>query len=105
MAHYLVRASAIRDRLPELEDELRRGAFVGLEPFGREVSRVLADARVRDDGSATWEEEDYCRPPLAQERAAVLDDYFEAIEVEPVERGDGWGRIEALPRLFPGLPS
>jgi hypothetical protein len=103
MAHYLVRARPKADRLPELEGELRRGAYVELRPFGREVSQVLADARVADDGGAIWEEEDYCRPPLAQERAAVLDDYFEAIEVEPVERGAGWRGIDALPRLFPGL--
>jgi hypothetical protein len=105
VAHYLVRARPKQDRLAELEDELRRGAFVRLEPFGREVSRVLADARVQDDGATVWEEEDYCRPPLAQERAAVLDAYFDTIEVEAVGRGDGWSRIEALPRLFPGLPA
>lgn len=105
MAHYLVRARPKADRLPELEEELRRGAYVALRPFGREVSRVLADARVEDDGGAIWEEEDYCRPPLAQERAAVLDEYFEALEVESVERGAGWRAIEALPRLFPGLPN
>jgi hypothetical protein len=28
------------------------------------------------------EEEDYCSPPLAQERAAVLDTYFDDITVE-----------------------
>jgi hypothetical protein len=33
----------------------------------------------------------------------VLDRYFDAISVEPVERGEGWQRIEALPPLFPAL--
>jgi hypothetical protein len=55
------------------------------------------------DGTAVWEEEDYCRPPLAEERAAVLDHYFDGIAVERVERGAGWRRIADLPRLFPGL--
>jgi hypothetical protein len=50
-----------------------------------------------------WEEEDYCRPPLAQERAAVLDDYFDKLQVEPVREGEGWLRIEGLERLFPDL--
>ena len=50
-----------------------------------------------------WEEEDYCRPPLAQERAAVLDRYFEQISVEAVERDGGWKRIADLPALFPAL--
>jgi hypothetical protein len=52
---------------------------------------------------AVWEEEDYCRPPLAEERAAVLDDYFDQIEVEPVTPGEGWEQIERLPFLFPDL--
>jgi len=101
MAHYLVSARAKAGRLDELEDELRRGAFADLQPFGREVNRCLSAARVAEDGMSTWEEEDYCRPPLVQERAAVLDDYFDEIAVERVEQGKGWARIEGLPRLFP----
>jgi hypothetical protein len=50
---------------------------------------------------AVWEEEDYCAPPLAQERAAVVDDYFHDLRVEKVKEGEGWGKIETLPRLFP----
>ena len=41
--------------------------------------------KLRDDGYAVWEEEDYCTPPLAQERAAVLDGFFDG------PRGDGCG--------------
>jgi hypothetical protein len=42
------------------------------------------------------------RPPLAQEREAVLvDTYFRDLKVEPVQEGDGWEKIEDLPRLFP----
>ena len=41
----------------------------------------------------------------AMERAAVLDDYFEDIQVEAVKPGDGWRRIRDLPQLFPALPS
>jgi hypothetical protein len=36
---------------------------------------------------------------LAEERAAVLDNYFDEIGVERVDAGEGWKRIEALPRL------
>jgi hypothetical protein len=39
--------------------------------------------RIRKDGVAVWEEEDYCRTPLVQERAAVLDNYFHDLRVEP----------------------
>ena len=72
-----------------------------LEPFGRALHHSLMNARV--DGAAevaVWEEEDYCRPPLAMERAAVLDDYFTDLTVESVERGAGWKAIESLPSLW-----
>jgi hypothetical protein len=36
---------------------------------------------------------------LAEERAAVLDNYFDEISVERVDAGEGWKRIEALPKL------
>ena len=101
MAYYLVTATAKTDRLADLEARLARGAFVALRPFGEEVSYCLCNARLSPDGTAVWEEEDYCRPPLAQERAAVLDDYFDGIDVETVAEGAGWRRIAGLPRLFP----
>ena len=86
----------------ELAERLAADAFIDLKPFGRALTKGLRNARLEPAG-AIWEEEDYCAPPLAEERAAVLDAYFEAITVEPVARGDGWRRIEALPRLFPAL--
>ena len=46
---------------------------------------------------------DYCQPPLAEERAAVLDHYFEELTVEPVVEGTGWELIEPLPAMFPKL--
>ena len=102
MAHYLVRARPKSARVGELGERLAADAFIDLEPFGRALTRGLRGARVQGD-HAVWEEEDYCAPPLAEERAAVLDTYFEAITVEPVAAGEGWRRIEALPRLFPNL--
>ena len=103
MAHYLVTAKPRPDRLAELEARLARAEFVPLRPFGQALSLSLNGARVRQDGTAVWEEEDYCRPPLAEERAAVLDSYFDGIAIQPVEQGAGWRQIADLPRLFPGL--
>ena len=31
----------------------------------------------------------------------MLDTYFRDLKVEPVQEGDGWEKIEDLPRLFP----
>ena len=103
MAHYLVRARAKPEMLRELADRLAADAFSRLEPFGRALTRGLRGARV-DGDHTVWEEEDYCAPPLAEERAAVLDTYFDEIAVEPVAVGQGWRRIDALPHLFPELP-
>ena len=101
MAHYLVTAMPKPGRLAELAARLGRDEFLQMQPFGRTLTRSLRAARSREDGSAVWEEEDYCRPPLAEERAAVLDGYFDGLEVEAVNRDSGWRRIESLPRLFP----
>src|ERR687885_119246 len=79
MTQYLVRAVPLAERLPELARRLRAGEFRQMRPFGRALTESLEDARVAPDGRAVWEEEDYCSPPLAQERAAVLDAYFRAL--------------------------
>lgn len=99
MAHYLVRAKPKPERLPDLHRQLRNETFIGLRPFGKALTYSLNNARTELDGTAVWEEEDYCSPPLAQERAAVLDTYFDEITVEVVDAGEGWIRIEDLPKL------
>lgn len=103
MAFYLVEATPRTEQLDELEQKLANDAFVDLRPFGSTISHSLRNARRRPDGRVVWEEEDYCTPPLAQEREAVLDDYFRSIDVEPVTEGEGWSRIRGLPPLFPHL--
>jgi len=103
MAHYLVTAKPKPDRLEALRENLARRAYAPMRPFGKAMTYSLENARLRDDGYATWEEEDYCTPPLAQERAAALDEFFDELRVTPVEERAGWAAIEPLPRLFPGL--
>lgn len=100
MAYYLVRATPKADRLPELAEKLRQNAFLTLRPFGPAVSHGLNNARWESEQVAIWEEEDYCSPPLAMERAAVLDHYFDDIRVERVQKEEGWKRITSLPKLF-----
>lgn len=101
VAHYLVRAKPKPERLAELHTQLEENAFVNLRPFGKALTYSLTEARAQPDGAAIWEEEDYCSPPLAQERAAVLDRYFDEIKVEQVNAGEGWKRINDLPKLTP----
>ena len=105
MAHYLVTAKPKSHRFEDLLTNLRKNAYASLRPFGRTLTYSLENARLREDGYATWEEEDYCSPPLAQETAAVLDEFFEELDVTRVREGTGWKKIESLPRLFPELAS
>lgn len=100
MAYYLVRARAKKSKLEELKTRLLSGEIRAMRPFGTALDESLRGARVQGDGLLVWEEQDYCVPPLAMERAAVLDDYFGEIEVEPVPKGQGWKQIAKLPRLW-----
>jgi hypothetical protein len=52
------------------------------------------------DDWAVWEENDYCSPPLAMERASVLDEYFTYLSVEKVAKGKGWERSDHLHSLW-----
>lgn len=100
MAFYLVKARPREGRLGELREWLDSGEISQMRPFGQTLQHSLENARLREDGWVMWEEEDYCRPPLAQERKAVLDKHFKDISVEPVSRGEAWDRLEDLPRLW-----
>jgi hypothetical protein len=101
MAHYIVRAKPIADLLDELRGRLASGEINRMQPFGRALHYSLENARTLDDATAIWEEEDYCIPPLAQERAAILDTYFTELSVERVEAGEGWQQLGDLPLLLP----
>lgn len=103
MAYYLVRARPIGS-LEALRARVESGEIRGMRPFGGAMDHALRHAR-QDSEWLVWEEEDYCRPPLAMERAAVFDDYFTDLRVEKVDAGEGWKRIEALPPLWEGLAS
>ena len=103
MAHYLVTAKPKSDRLGDLLGNLRKNVYSSMRPFGRTLTYSLRNARLREDGYATWEEEDYCSPPLAEERAAALDEFFDELNITPVQEGTGWEKIKSLPLLFPEL--
>jgi hypothetical protein len=102
MVIWLVKAKPRYERLGELRKRLDSGEISSMRPFGVSLDEGLRNAKVKEeDGYALWEEEDYCRPPLAQERAAVLDTYFYDLSVDDVhEEGKGWRKIEKLPSLW-----
>ena len=102
MAYYLVKAKVHKDLLTELRMRLDSGEINKMRPFGTALQYSLDNARLapQGEGWTVWEEEDYCSPPLTQERAAVLDTYFTSLSVEKVLQGKGWERIESLPKLW-----
>jgi hypothetical protein len=103
MAYRFVRARPFRQRLTELRERLESGDIEQMEPFGQAMTKALQNARFDPEtGEAVWIEEDHCTPPLAMERAEVLDDYFEEITIvdENVDEADGWERINDLPEFW-----
>lgn len=100
MAYYLVTAKPIQSKMSNLRTWLDSGEIRAMRPFGQALQMGLDNARWQSDGVAIWEEEDYCVPPLAQERAAVLDDYFTELNVQHVNKGEGWKQIEPFKMLW-----
>jgi hypothetical protein len=100
MAYYLVKAKFQEELRDELRSRLDSGEIRQMRPFGSALQYSLDNARQDPQGWAVWEEEDYCNPPLAQERAAVLDTYFTDLSVERVQEGEGWKQIEDLPKFW-----
>jgi phage terminase large subunit-like protein len=103
MAYYLVTAKPVDELLPELRQKLDNGDIQYMHPFGPALQYSLENARLQENGEAIWEEEDYCSPPLAQERAAVLDKYFRDLNIERVEKNTGWKQIDLLPGIWRSL--
>jgi hypothetical protein len=100
MAYYLVHARAKVDKLKQLKKRLESGEIKGMRPFGIALDESLQGAKLDKNGLAVWEENDYCNPPLAMERAAVLDHYFSDIEVQEVNKGEGWKTIERFKSIW-----
>lgn len=106
VAYRFVRARPRADRLSELRERLESGEIEAMNPFGHAMTSALENARFDPEtGEAVWVEEDYCEPPLAMEREAILDDYFTDLTIvhEDIDEDEGWSRIEELPSIWTRL--
>lgn len=102
MAYYLVRGRFMPGRAEEFHKRLHQGDFMPMRPFGPTLTRAMQAARWDETaGQLVWELECYCSPPLLDERAQVLNFYFETVETERVPRDEGWARVAHLPRMWP----
>lgn len=97
MAHYLVKAKP--QSVDALRERIDSGEIRIMQPFGGEMDQALRRAKITPDGWAVWEEQCFCSPPLAQERA-VLDQHFTDLTTQTIQSGEGWSQIEDLPLLW-----
>lgn len=105
MTFYEVRAKP-RDNLSDLRYDMDHGMIHTLIPFGKSLQHSLENAKVDNDKNAIWIEEDSNDPPLASEREAVLDRYFNDIQIIAIgSEEDGWTRIKNNQSLWEAYKS
>ena len=85
MAVYHVTARFRTDTAAELRRRLDDGSIAAQQPDGQEMVDSMHRAVVTDSGQVTWSEQCFCRPPLAHERATILDHYFDDLTTEAIE--------------------
>ena len=78
---------------PATAEALRRqlddGSIAAQQPDGQEMVDSLHRAVLRDNDEVVWSEQCYCTPPLAHERATILDRYFDILATEAIEDYEG----------------
>ena len=86
----------------ELRRKLDDRSIAAQQPDGQEMVDSLHRAVVSESGDVRWSELCYCDPPLAHERATILDHYFDDIVTQPIEdyeRYDGRPFMDYLDAL------
>ena len=80
----------------ELRRKLDDGTIAAQQPDGQEMVDSLHRAVVTHSGEVMWSELCYCEPPLAHERATILDHYFDDLTTEAIE---GYQQFQGRPFL------
>jgi len=78
---YLVKAKVKRDKSESLLRSISDGTLGKGSIAGDEYIYNMNEARLNDDGVATWVETCFCDPPLAEERP-YWEEYFELVSVK-----------------------
>jgi hypothetical protein len=81
---YRVTARFRTDTATELRDRLADGSIAAQRPDGQEIVDSLHRAVMTDTGDVQWSEMCFCDPPLAHERATILDHYLDVVATEPI---------------------
>lgn len=82
---YHVTATLTQAHAAELLRRLQDGSIAGQRPDGPELVASMHRAVINAEGRAEWSELCYCNPPLAHERATVLDHHFTDIRTTPID--------------------
>jgi hypothetical protein len=85
-----VRAKFREDTAAAFLAKLTDGTIENQRPDGRELVASMKRAVVSEDGLIEWSEMCYCDPPLAHERATVLDSHFDDISVESIDAHENY---------------
>ena len=78
---YLIKARLKSAKSKLLLESIDNGTLGRGSIAGDEYVRNMSEARVNDDGVATWVETCFCDPPLAEERP-YWEEYFELLSVK-----------------------
>ncbi|PYL55725.1 MAG: hypothetical protein DMF29_00940 [Verrucomicrobia bacterium] len=81
LMRYLVKAKVKTGKSESLLDSINDGTLGKGSIAGDEYIYNMNEARLNDDGVATWVETCFCDPPLAEERP-YWEKYFELISVK-----------------------
>jgi len=82
---YKVQARFDKSKAKEFYKKLTDGSIQKQQPDGPSIIEGMNRAVIDDSGLVIWSELCYCSPPLAHERATILDHYFSEIETEPID--------------------
>ena len=91
---YRVRARFKADTAAAFHKKLTDGSVQQQTPDGPEIVASMNRAMLNGAGEIEWSEQCYCNPPLAHERATVLDTHFDDISTMAIE---GYQQYEGEP--------
>lgn len=83
---YHVTAKLRPQAAANLLEKLTDGSIENQRPDGAEIVASMKRAVINAGGEVEWSEMCYCNPPLAHERATVLDLHFDDITTEPIKK-------------------
>jgi hypothetical protein len=96
---YRVRATLRTQTAEDFYRRLSDGSIASQRPDGAEIVASMERAVVNEDGGIEWTERCYCDPPLAHERATVLDAHFKDFLIEPVDAYEKFAGVPFMDHL------